>query len=315
MNILQEWSEPITRVQSLSDSGSPAIPDRYVKPLSERPSLSSGANPTNIPVIDLGGLVGHEAKLRALTLKNISLACREWGFFQVINHGVSLDLIHQAREVWRQFFHLPIDKKQVYANSPRTYEGKVIEEYSFELTELSRSLMNILSVNLGLGEGYLQNAFGGDDIGACLRATFYPKCPQPDLTLGLSSHSDPGGMTLLLPDDQVSGLQVRKGDSWITVKPAPNAFIVNIGDQIEVLSNAIFKSVEHRVIVNSTKERVSLAFFYNPKSNLLIQPAKELVTPYRPALYQPMTFDEYRLYIRSRGPRGKSQVESLKCSR
>ncbi|KAF6139753.1 hypothetical protein GIB67_017897 [Kingdonia uniflora] len=87
---------------------------------------------------------------------------------------------------------------------------EVIEAYSYELTKLSRSLMSVLSVNLGLGEGYLQNAFGGDDIGACLRATFYPKCPQPDLTLGLSSHSDPGGMTLLLPDDQVSGYKYLK---------------------------------------------------------------------------------------------------------
>ena len=64
---------------------------------------------------------------------------------------------------------------------------------------------------------------------------FYPKCPQPDLALGLSSHSDPGGLTILLPDDYVSGLQVRRGEDWITVKPFPNAFIINIGDQIQVL--------------------------------------------------------------------------------
>lgn len=80
---------------------------------------------------------------------------------------------------------------------------------------------------------------------------------------------------------------------------------------MKVLSNAIYKSVEHRVIVNSSDERVSLAFFYNPKSDVPIKPAKELVTPERPTLYTPMTFDQYRLYMRTRGPRGKSQVESL----
>ena len=83
----------------------------------------------------------------------------------------------------------------------------------------------------------------------------------------------------------------------------------------KVISNAMYRSVEHRVIVNSDKERVSLAFFYNPKSDILIAPAKKLVTPERPALYPPMTFDEYRLFIRTKGPRGKSQVESLKSSR
>ncbi|KAK2995156.1 hypothetical protein RJ640_025386 [Escallonia rubra] len=58
---------------------------------------------------------------------------------------------------------------------------------------------------------------------------------QPDLALGLSSHSDPGGMTILLPDQHVPGPQVRKDHSWITVKPAPHAFIVNIGDQIQTI--------------------------------------------------------------------------------
>lgn len=78
-----------------------------------------------------------------------------------------------------------------------------------------------------------------------------------------------------------------------------------------MLSNAIYKSIEHRVMVNSNKDRVSLAFFYNPRSDLLIKPAEELVTKDRPALYPPMTFDEYRLYIRTKGPCGKAQVESL----
>lgn len=78
-----------------------------------------------------------------------------------------------------------------------------------------------------------------------------------------------------------------------------------------MLSNAIYKSVEHRVIVNSIKDRVSLALFYNPRSDLLIEPAKEFVTEERPALYPPMTYDKYRLYIRTKGPCGKAQVESL----
>lgn len=112
----------------------------------------------------------------------------------------------------------------------------MIDEYSEEVVKLGGRILEIMSRNLGLKEDFLMNAFGGEnELGACLRVNFYPKCPQPDLTLGLSSHSDPGGMTILLPDDFVSGLQVRKGNDWITVKPVPNAFIINIGDQIQVL--------------------------------------------------------------------------------
>lgn len=111
----------------------------------------------------------------------------------------------------------------------------MIDEYSREIVRLGGVMLKILSINLGLSEDFLRNSFGGDDIGACLRVNFYPKCPEPDLTLGLSSHSDPGGMTFLLPDQNVPGLQVRRGDDWITVKPVPHAFVVNIGDQIQVL--------------------------------------------------------------------------------
>lgn len=358
MNKLQDWPEPIVRVQSLSDSGIPLIPERYVKPILQRPSVNpTTSNDVNIPVIDLARLYGDDHALRATILDQISIACREWGFFQVINHGVSPQLMDRAREVWRQFFHSPMEVKQAYANTPKTYEGygsrlgvekgaildwsdyyflhylplplkdynkwpaitadcrAVLDEYGKQLVELCGKLMKVLSINLGLGEEQLQNAFGGENIGACLRVNFYPKCPQPDLTLGLSSHSDPGGMTLLLPDSNVPGLQVRKDGNWITVKPVPHAFIVNIGDQIQVLSNATCKSVEHRVMVNSSEERLSLAFFYNPRSDIPIEPLKELVAPDRPPLYPSMTFDEYRLFIRMRGPCGKSQVESLKSPR
>ncbi|MED6148909.1 Jasmonate-induced oxygenase 2 [Stylosanthes scabra] len=363
-NSPQEWPEPIIRVQSLSESiiGSNSIPERYIKPLSDRPNSNNNIISDdddddcniNIPIIDLKGVYSEDPELRGSTLRKISEACKEWGFFQVLNHGVSHELMDMARETWREFFHMPMEEKQKYANSPKTYEGygsrlgvekgaildwsdyyylhylplklkdfnkwpshppscrEVVDEYGRELVKLCGRLMKVLSINLGLEEDCLENGFGGEEIGACLRVNLYPKCPRPELTLGLSSHSDPGGITLLLPDQHVTGLQVRRGHHWITVNPTPHAFIVNIGDQIQVLSNGIYKSVEHRVIVNSMKERVSLAFFYNPKSDKVIEPVKELVTKEKPSLYKAMTYDQYRLFIRLRGPCGKSHVESLK---
>lgn len=81
----------------------------------------------------------------------------------------------------------------------------------------------------------------------------------------------------------------------------------------QVMSNAIYRSVEHRVFTSAAAERLSFAFFYNPKSDLLVGPAPPLVTRERPALYNSMSFDDYRLYIRTKGPRGKSQVDSIKA--
>lgn len=62
---------------------------------------------------------------------------------------------------------------------------------------------------------------------------YYPPCPQPELTYGLPGHKDPNALTVLL-QDQVPGLQVLSGGKWVTVKPIPGTFVVNIGDQIQV---------------------------------------------------------------------------------
>lgn len=65
-----------------------------------------------------------------------------------------------------------------------------MDEYGEELVKLGERLARVLSSNLGLKEEQLQEAFGGEDVGACMRVNYYPKCPRPELALGLSPHSD-----------------------------------------------------------------------------------------------------------------------------
>lgn len=124
MECLQEWPELVVPVQALSESGVSAVPDCYVKPLSDRPTgLSSptGHEP-NIPIIDLSGLSGGAVACRA-TIQAVAAACRDWGFFQVVNHGIGPDVIGRVRAAWRGFFDRPMEEKRRYANSPRSYEG------------------------------------------------------------------------------------------------------------------------------------------------------------------------------------------------
>ncbi|XP_020693486.1 probable 2-oxoglutarate-dependent dioxygenase At3g111800 [Dendrobium catenatum] len=269
MDCHTDWPEPIVRVQSVSESGAGLIPARYIKPQAERPCSGQPEPDTNlepIPVVDLAGDVTSA----------LSNACRDWGFFQAVNHGVSPELMRRARELWREFFHLPMEAKQAYANSPTTYEGygsrlgiekgaildwgdyyflhffplclkshdkwpalpvalrETVEEYGIELVKLCKRVLGLLSAGLGLEVERMQRSFGGEEAGVCMRVNYYPKCPQPDLTLGLSSHSDPGGITVLLPDNEVRGLQVRRGTGWVTVQPLADAFIINVGDQVQV---------------------------------------------------------------------------------
>jgi isopenicillin N synthase-like dioxygenase len=96
---------------------------------------------------------------------------------------------------------------------------------------LAQRLLSLISESLGLKPTYIQEVIGEPYQNISLN--FYPPCPQPDLTLGLQSHSDLGAITLLL-QDEVGGLQVRVDGDWIPVQPIPCALVVNLADQIEV---------------------------------------------------------------------------------
>ncbi|BBN00738.1 protein MpDOXC6 [Marchantia polymorpha subsp. ruderalis] len=61
-----------------------------------------------IPVIDLTGSEGPE---REKLCKELAKACEEWGFFQVINHGIDESLLKRAQKVYTDFFYLPAEEK------------------------------------------------------------------------------------------------------------------------------------------------------------------------------------------------------------
>lgn len=78
----------------------------------------------------------------------------------------------------------------------------------------------------------------------------------------------------------------RKSDGeWVSVKPTPGAFIINIGDVIQVWSNDKYESVEHRVMVNSEKDRLSIPFFFNPAHYVMVKPLEEMVDDQNPSKY------------------------------
>lgn len=86
---------------------------------------------------------------------------------------------------------------------------------------------------LGMKEGELTAVF--KDGNQSMRMNYYPPCPEPEKVIGLTPHSDAVGLTILLQINEVEGLKIKKDGNWIPVTPLPNAFIVNIGDIMEVI--------------------------------------------------------------------------------
>lgn len=83
---------------------------------------SSGGS---IPLIDIGpSLSGDEAARRSVAAQ-IGEACREIGFFQITNHGVSRQAQAGILEQARRFFHeLPLaKKKELHINNSRLFRG------------------------------------------------------------------------------------------------------------------------------------------------------------------------------------------------
>ncbi len=79
---------------------------------------------------------------------------------------------------------------------------------------------------------------------------------------GVGPHKDSGLLTFVLQDD-AGGLEVEAADgSWIEAVPLEGAFVVNIGELLELASNGCLRATIHRVAAPPVgRERFSAAFF------------------------------------------------------
>lgn len=195
---------------------------------------------------------------------------------------------------WREivtYFSYPIGARDYsrWPDKPESWKS-VTEEYSEKLMELACKLLQVLSEAMGLEKDALTKACV--DMDQKVVVNYYPKCPQPHLTLGLKRHTDPGTITLLL-QDQVGGLQATRdgGNSWITVQPVEGAFVVNLGDHGHYLSNGRFKNADHQAVVNSNCSRLSIATFQNPAPDAIVYPLS-IRDGEKPILEEPITFSE-----------------------
>jgi isopenicillin N synthase-like dioxygenase len=88
---------------------------------------------------------------------------------------------------------------------------------------------------------------------------------------GVGEHRDTGLVTFLLQDD-TGGLQVRLGEEWVDVPTVPGAFVVNLGEMMQLLTRGYFAATVHRVVSPLDRDRYSIAYFFNPKLEATLAP-------------------------------------------
>ncbi|KAL2653301.1 hypothetical protein R1flu_021429 [Riccia fluitans] len=171
--------------------------------------------------------------------------------------------------------------------------------YLKSMDELSMNLLEILAEGLGLESNFFSQHLSRQDIDDkryYWRVNFYPPCQHTEGTVGMAAHSDPSLLTVL-SQDEVSGLQVMKGDRWVDVLPVPGALVVNVGDLLEAWSNGTLHSAVHRVVVSKSEERVSWAFLVSPPPSVVVQAPEQLIDEGHPRLYKPFLHVDLRIVL------------------
>jgi isopenicillin N synthase-like dioxygenase len=297
--------------------------------------------PRPLPILDLSSWRESDRASLTRIAAEAGAACRDVGFFYVVNHAVDSGLIAATFDRSRRFFALPLDERQALAietvGGNRGYSGMLHEAldpgrgpdmkeafnvgleiapddpdllsgqpfrslnawpslpnfretllaYYDACAALGARLHRAFACDLGLEPDFFDDKF--DRPMATLRLLHYPAPPVgSEPRTGAGAHTDYGNLTLLATDD-VGGLEVcaRNGE-WIEAPVVPGAFIVNIGDCLMRWTNDIYVSTPHRVVNRSARERYSIAFFYDPNPDAIIETIPSCVRQGERARYLPI---------------------------
>ncbi|KAK9072551.1 hypothetical protein SSX86_008985 [Deinandra increscens subsp. villosa] len=336
-------------VKGLAELGLKSLPSQYIQPPQERfETNNEEANQDLIPVIDMSNW--DDPKVA----RAVCEAARKWGFFQIVNHGVASHVLEDVKDATHRFYELPAEEKHKYSkersvsNSVRfgtsfTPEAEnalewkdylslfvaanvdeaaslwppVCRNEALEYVKSSepvvKKLMAILMKGLNvkeIDENKESMLMGSKRI----NLNYYPKCPNPELTVGVGRHSDVSTLTVLLQDD-IGGLYVRNTETmkWIHVPPVSGSLVINVGDALQIMSNGKYKSVEHRVVANGNSNRVSVPIFVNPRPSDVIGPLPEVLQSGEKRLYKNVVYKDYVMHFFSKGHDGKATVEFAKA--
>ncbi|KAG9441484.1 hypothetical protein H6P81_017338 [Aristolochia fimbriata] len=304
-----------------------------VKGKKKQGTVPSIVKAAGVPIIDLGKIQDRGG--REKIVEEVRNATLTWGVFQVVNHGIPLNILEEMLQGCERFHEanqldrviegrvVPDLSKKVrlkpgfsttsrrklkdtlvvdIAPEPPAPEEipslcrDILFEYVKHVMRLGESLFEIISEMLGLTSDRLKVAKCTEEmIVACHHYNPAPDDTQP--VIANVSHCDPSFLTVLL-QDQVGGLQFLHQGTWVDVLPLHGALLINIGVLLQLVTNDQIKSVPHRVLIRRKTTRTSVACLYgSPSSKSLHSPLEEFIQTKGHAVYKSITTKEYLVYI------------------
>ncbi|TVU28657.1 hypothetical protein EJB05_20184, partial [Eragrostis curvula] len=307
--------KPHQSVQALATSLR-ALPPEFVRPEQEQPGATTFRGPAapEAPVIDMSE-PGCGARMAE--------AARDWGLFQVVNHGVPAAAVAELQRVGRAFFALPQAEKEQYAMDPAS--GR-IEGYG---TKLQRDLdgkktwndffFHVVAPPAMVDHGVWPDSPAGyraaneEYCGHMMRLT---RALFEHLSLGLGLEK--GAMAEAFGGDELVFLQKINfyppcPQPELTLGVAPHTdmstLTVLVPNEVQglqvfrdghwydakyIFSNGKYKAVLHRTTVNKDKTRMSWPVFVEPPRELVVGPHPQLVTDESPAKYKAKKYNDYQ---------------------
>ncbi|KAK9059024.1 hypothetical protein SSX86_021643 [Deinandra increscens subsp. villosa] len=319
---------------------------------SQPPSADGDHDHLTLPTIDLQG-INDDPVRRKEVIGEVKDALESWGFFQMVNHGIPISILEEMLRKGVMDFHEQeteekkrwhtrdmITNRVVYNSNFDLYAAPVTNwrdsfycimapnppeplelppscrdiwlEYTKQVMKLGICLFGLISEALGLDPNHLMDMGCAD--GLALLGHYYPSCPQPELTIGTSDHTDNDFITILL-QDHIGGLKIFYQDQWTDVPPTPGALVLNAGDFLQLITNDKFVSSQHKVVANKVGPRVSVASFFTTgviETSKVYEPIAELLSEDNPAKYRAITLKEYVEYYRAKGLDGTSALLQFK---
>ncbi|XP_047180924.1 2-oxoglutarate-Fe(II) type oxidoreductase hxnY-like [Vigna umbellata] len=172
-----------------------------------------------------------------------------------------------------------------------------MESLYWKLLAAGKNLLSLIAMSLNLDEDYFEKIGALNKPAAFLRLLHYPgELVSGEQICGASPHSDYGMVTLLMTDG-VPGLQIskdklREPQVWEDVPHVEGALIVNIGDLMERWTNCLYRSTLHRVM-STGKERYSVAFFFDPSSDCMVECFESCCSESSPPRFPPIRSGDY----------------------
>ncbi|MCW2627024.1 MAG: cefF [Mycobacterium sp.] len=179
-----------------------------------------------------------------------------------IDIGPERPVIDGAEGYWR------LQGPNLWPAAPVGFRA-AFENWDDALSAVGLKLLRHWAVSLGAAEHTFDAAFA--DLPATLiKVVRYPDTVET--SQGVGAHKDSGVLTLLLVEPDSEGLEVElTPGQWIEVPALPGAFIVNVGELLEVATGGYLRATRHRVRApRHGADRVSIPYFLNPALDALV---------------------------------------------